>query len=681
MKYDQRFLKDRLNFSFQTNLTDTRVQSAQNSPSIYPYEELVTADGSPVAVTGGMRNSYVDTVGNGNLLDWYYNSLTDLNKGMSTNSLFNLRLNGTIDAKIFPFLTGSVKYQYTKSIGDDLMRYADDSYYVRNLVNIYTRYDKATGKYVKQIPAGEHRIINRLRGASYLWRGQLALDKRVNKDHHITALMAIELSDARSELDKKQLFGYDPSTATAATIDHINALPRIYGGSQVINNGNYQDWHVDRYRSYLLNAAYSYRSIYNVYGSIRRDESNLFGVATNQKGVPLWSIGGAYNLKVDLLPAVNWLSDVRLRASYGVQGNVDKTMSAWLTARYPTSKNGYQNLYATILNPPNPSLRWEKNKVTNIGFDIGLFNQRIVMQVDRYWKKGNDLIGNGPIAPQTGLTQYKGNVADTEIEGFDLSLTTKNSLGKLQWQTVLNFSKAKDKVVRYLVKQASNFSYMTTNYLNPYEGFPQSALFSFPYAGLDGDGNPIGYMNGVESKDYSAILNNKDLENIQFHGPRIPPFFGSFRNDFSYGRLYASFNIMYQFGGYFRRLSLSNADLYSATTMGAAIYDYDKRWQLPGDEAWTNVPALIYPSNSSRSNLFAYSNALVEKSDIVRLRDIQIGWRLVDYFRWIKALDLTFVVDNVGILWRANKQGLDPNVFQSAYPVPREFSLRLKTNF
>ncbi|MDQ1150344.1 TonB-linked SusC/RagA family outer membrane protein [Sphingobacterium zeae] len=681
MKYDQRFLKDRLNFSFQTNLTDTRVQSAQNSPSMYPYEELVTADGSPVAVTGGMRNSYVDTVGNGNLLDWYYNPLTDLGKGMSTNSLFNLRLNGTIDAKIFPFITASVKYQYTKSIGDDLMRYADDSYYVRNLVNIYTRYDKATGKYVKQIPAGEHRIINRLRGASYLWRGQLALDKRVNKDHHITALMAMELSDARSEVDKKQLFGYDPSTATAATIDHINALPRIYGGSQVINNGNYQDWHVDRYRSYLLNAAYSYRSIYNVYGSIRRDESNLFGVATNQKGVPLWSIGGAYNLKVDLLPAVNWLSDVRLRASYGVQGNVDKTMSAWLTARYPTSKNGYQNLYATILNPPNPSLRWEKNKVTNIGFDIGLFNQRIVMQVDRYWKKGNDLIGNGPIAPQTGLTQYKGNVADTEIEGFDLSLTTKNSLGKLQWQTVLNFSKAKDKVVRYLVKQASNFSYMTTNYLNPYEGFPQSALFSFPYAGLDGDGNPIGYMNGVESKDYSAILNNKDLENIQFHGPRIPPFFGSFRNDFSYGRLYASFNIMYQFGGYFRRLSLSNADLYSATTMGAAIYDYDKRWQLPGDEAWTNVPALIYPSNSSRSNLFAYSNALVEKSDIVRLRDIQIGWRLVDYFRWIKALDLTFVVDNVGILWRANKQGLDPNVFQSAYPVPREFSLRLKTNF
>ncbi|WP_312339339.1 SusC/RagA family TonB-linked outer membrane protein [Sphingobacterium sp.] len=681
MKYDQRFLKDRLNFSFQTNLTDTRVQSAQNSPSMYPYEELVSADGTPVAVTGGMRNSYIDTVGNGNLLDWHYNPLTDLGKGMSTSSLFNLRLNGGIDAKIFPFITASVKYQYTKSIGDDLMRYAEDSYYVRNMVNTFTRYDNATAKYVQQIPVGENRTISHLRGTSYLWRGQLALDRKINKDHHITALMAIELSDARSEVDKKQLFGYDPSTATSATIDHINALPRIYGGSQVINNGNYQNWHVDRYRSYLLNAAYSYKSVYDVYGSIRRDESNLFGVATNQKGVPLWSVGGAYNAKRDLLNSVHWLSELRLRSSYGVQGNVDKTMSAWLTARYQTSKNGYQNLYATILNPPNPSLRWEKTRVTNIGLDLGIYNQRIVLHFDHYWKKGNDLIGNGPIAPQTGLIQYKGNVADTEVEGFDLSLTSKNLTGAFQWQSVFNFSKAKDKVIHYLVKQASNFSYMTTNYLNPYEGFPQSALFSFPYAGLDNEGNPIGYLNGVASKDYSAILNNKDLENIQFHGPRIPPFFGSFRNDFSYGRLYASFNIMYQFGGYFRRISLSNTDLYSPTATGAAIYDYDKRWQQAGDEVSTSVPALIYPTNSSRSNLYAYSTALVEKSDIVRLQDIQIGWRLIDYFRWMKSLDLTFVVDNVGILWRANKQGLDPNIYQSAYPVPRQFSLRLKTTF
>jgi len=681
MKYDQRFLNDRLNFSFQTSLTDTRVQSAQNSPSMYPYEELVSADGSPVAVTGAMRNSYVDTIGNGNLLDWHYNPLTDLGKGMSTSSLFNLRLNGGIDAKILPFLTASVKYQYSKSIGDDLMRYAEDSYYVRNMVNTFTRYDNATAKYVQQIPVGENRTISHLRGTSYLWRGQLALDRKINKDHHITALMAMELSDARSEVDKKQLFGYDPSTAASATIDHINALPRIYGGSQVINNGNYQNWHVDRYRSYLLNAAYSYKSIYDVYGSIRRDESNLFGVATNQKGVPLWSVGGAYNAKRDLLNSVHWLSELRLRSSYGVQGNVDKTMSAWLTARYQTSKNGYQNLYATILNPPNPSLRWEKTRVTNIGLDLGIYNQRIVLHFDHYWKKGNDLIGNGPIAPQTGLIQYKGNVADTEVEGFDLSLTSKNLTGAFQWQSVFNFSKAKDKVVHYQVKQASNFSYMTTNYLNPYEGFPQSALFSFPYAGLDNEGNPIGYLNGVESKDYSAILNNKELENIQFHGPRIPPFFGSFRNDFSYGRLYGSFNIMYQFGGYFRRISLNNTDLYSPTVMGAAIYDYDKRWQQAGDEVSTSVPALIYPTNSSRSNLYAYSTALVEKSDIVRLQDIQIGWRLIDYFRWMKSLDLTFVVDNVGILWRANKQGLDPNVYQSAYPVPRQFSLRLKTTF
>jgi len=681
MKYDQRFLNDRLNFFFQTNLTDTKTQNAQNSTAMYPYEELVSADGSPVAVTGGMRNSYVDTVGNGNLLDWHYNPLTDLGKGMSTSSLFNLRLNGGIDAKIFRFLTASVKYQYTKSIWDDLMRYAEDSYYVRNMVNTFTRYDNATAKYIQQIPVGENRTISHLRGTSYLWRGQLAVNKRINKDHHITALMAMELSDARSEVDKKQLIGYDPSTATSATIDHINALSRIYGGSQVINDGNYQNWHVDRYRSYLLNAAYSYKSIYDVYGSVRRDESNLFGVATNQKGVPLWSAGAAYNAKRGLFNTVKWLSELRLRSSYGVQGNVDKTMSAWLTARYESFKNIYQNRFATIVNPPNPSLRWEKTRVTNIGIDLGVYGQRIVLHIDHYWKKGNDLIGNGPIAPQTGLIQYKGNVADTEVKGFDLSLTSKNLVGALQWQSTFNFSKARDKVVHYLVKQGSNFGYLTTNYLNPYEGYSQSALFSFPYAGLDNEGNPIGYLDGVESKDYSAILNSKSLQNIRYHGPRVPTYFGSFRNDFSYGRFYASFNLLYQFGGYFRRLSLSNTALYNATTTGASIYDYDRRWQQPGDESWTDVPSLIYPANSSRSNLYAYSSALVEKSDMIRLQDVQIGCRLLDQHNWVRSLDISIVLDNVGILWRANNHRLDPNVYQSSYPAPRLFSLRIKSSF
>jgi TonB-linked SusC/RagA family outer membrane protein len=681
MKYDQRFLNDRISFSFQTNLTDNRAKKAQNSLPMYPYEELLSDTGEPTALTGSMRNSYVDTVGNGNLLDWHYNPWTDLGKGMTTNSLFNLRMNGGLDAKIFPFLTASVKYQYSKSMGDDLMRYAADSYYVRNMVNTFTKYDGPTGKYIRQIPEGEMRTFNHLRGHSYLWRGQLSLDKNINQLHHITALMAMELSDARTETDKKDLIGYDPSTGTAVTVDHINALPRYYGGTQLIKDGNYQSWHVDRYRSYLLNVAYSYKNTYDLYGSVRRDESNLFGVATNQKGVPLWSAGAAYNAKRGLFNTVKWLSELRLRSSYGVQGNVDKTMSAWLTARYENFKNSYQNIFATIVNPPNPSLRWEKTKVTNIGFDLGILDQRVVMHIDRYWKNGNDLIGNGEIAPQTGLIQFRGNVADTRIEGFDLSVTSKNLVGRFQWQSVFNFSKAKDKVVRYLIEQANNFSYMATNYLNPYEGFPQTALFSFPYAGLDKEGNPIGYLDGVESKDYSAILNSKDMWNMRYHGPRVPPYFGSFRNDFSYGRFYASFNTMFQFGGYFRRLSLSNTALYSSATTGAAIYDYDKRWQQAGDEAWTNVPSLSYPANSARNNLYAYSDVLVEKSDMIRLQDIQIGARIMDRSKWIKSLDMTFVVDNVGILWRANKYDLDPNVFQSSFPVPRQFSLRLKTTF
>ena len=90
--------------------------------------------------------------------------------------------------------------------------------------------------------------------------------------------------------------------------------------------------------------------------------------------------------------------------------------------------------------------------------------------------------------------------------------------------------------------------------------------------------------------------------------------------------------------------------------------DYDKRWQLPGDELFTNVPSIVYPFNMSRNNLYNFSNALVEKADNIRLQDVRVGYTFKKLGGHpFSSLNIFTYLNNVGIIWRANKYHLDPD--------------------
>ena len=515
-------------------------------------------------------------------------------------------------------------------------------------------------------------------------RGQLNFDRSWGNLHEFSALAALEATDNRYEGNSIHLYGYDAATATNAVVDFLSPLPRYYGGSQRLQNSNHQSWTHDRFRSYIVNASYTFGRRYTLYGSARRDESNLFGVATNQKGVPLWSLGAAWNVHDEKFLDVNWVDQLKLRFSYGVQGNVDRSVSALLTARYESFINSYGLPVATVQNPPNPSLRWEKVKAYNAGLDFELWNGTIAGQIDIYRKVGTDLIANSPIAAQTGVVEFRGNTADILTRGVDLSLQIRPLKHALSWNASFLYNYTADKVTDYKVEQSNNLSYMRNNYLNPFEGKPQSALFSFPYAGLDAEGNPLGYVNGEISEDYTAIATSRGLENMIYHGPRTPRYFGGLRNDFSYRIFFLSFNITYRFDYYFRRQSLNNNNLYSSTFSHRGVADYDTRWKMSGDENTTNVPALIYPAVSNRTNFYIYSDVLVEKADHIRLQDIQFGVN-VDRSTWannpFNTLTISAYLNNLAILWRANSHRIDPDVFQSSYPVPRTYALSIAATF
>jgi hypothetical protein len=167
---------------------------------------------------------------------------------------------------------------------------------------------------------------------------------------------------------------------------------------------------------------------------------------------------------------------------------------------------------------------------------------------------------------------------------------------------------------------------------------------------------------------------------MQFEGSSRPTTFGSLRNNFSYQSLSLSVNINYKLNYYFRKST------YTSSGLGENE-DYYSRWQKPGDELKTNVPSVQYPPYTTDRDLFyAYSSALIDKGDHIRLQDISLSY---DFDRSaknrlpFKHLQVYGYINNVAILWRANHDGLDPDLstnFTNSYSLPRTFSLGVKAN-
>src|SRR5690606_26938096 len=213
------------------------------------------------------------------------------------------------------------------------------------------------------------------RSENYNFRGQLNYARDIAQGEYLTAMLGYEVRDNRYNSNSSRMYGFNADLATGTNVVFGNLFPRyVYPASTaaIANNQEVSEL-VDRYRAIYGNASYTLRGRYVLYGSARLDQSNLVGVRTNQKGVPLWSAGAAYTLSSEDFYDMDWLPYLKLRASYGYNGNANKSVTAYTTVRYDDGRFTRSRLpYARITNPPNPELRWEKVKVVNLGVDFAL---------------------------------------------------------------------------------------------------------------------------------------------------------------------------------------------------------------------------------------------------------------------------------------------------------------------
>lgn len=626
---------------------------------LYPYARLVDDNGRPVALLRDYRASFVQAAAQHGLLDWSYNPVEDIRHEQLSTVAQDLLATAGVSYKILPSLQGSIRYQYENQVSLTENAYDAASYFARNLVNQYTQAD-ANGQVVsKPVPEGGVLYGGNARLISHQARAQLSFGKGWGKGR-LDAIAGAEIRSLSVTGHTYSQYGYAAEDGRSApNIDYATAW-QLYNNpytTATIPNLQGVSGTTDHFVSVYGNAAYTFLDRYTLSASARQDASNLFGVSANQKAIPLWSAGAAWQPSREKWFKASWVSLLKLRATYGLQGNIARNTSALVTARYGTSANtGLAT--AQILNPPNAGLRWEKTAMLNLGVDFSLWRDRLSGSLEWYHKHGTGLMGTAPADPTTGLstggltTYFFGNVAGMKGSGVDLQLDGKILQGSFGWSARLVASFTHNKVTTYDVAAgAAGYSYLSENGINPVPGRPLFSVYAYRWGGLDpADGSPTGYLGGKTSKDYASLVAATPLDSMVYAGPVQPTAYGSLRNTFTYGRWSFSFTLSYQLGYYFRKPSVNYYNLLTGWTGNS---DYAKRWQQPGDEAYTQVPSFQYPVDQNRDVFYNYSSVLVLKGDHIRLDDIALSYEL-------KRVKVYAYANNLGVLWTANKDHIDP---------------------
>lgn len=658
--------------SLQNNGKPAFGEIKMGTSDLYPYALFADEKGVALPIYQ-YRQPYIESLEGNGLLDWKYYPLKDFKNHKNSVSLNDLIINTGINIGKFFGLGVDIKYQYKVQQQERTNLREKESYFARNLVNTYTQLNNTTGQAIYVVPLGG--VIDRSRQTLQLHNLRAQLDYEWKMaDHEINMIAGSEVRSSGVRGDSYRTYGYNPDILTFGYVDYLEQYPEyISGNRSYIPSGNSLTRLRTRFVSAYANGAYTYRGRYSLSGSTRRDASNLFGLNTNDRWNMLWSIGASWNVHQEVFYGLKIIPRLRLRATYGFSGNIDPAMSAVTTIAYMGNSlvtPGYPT--ARFDNFANPDLRWETSRMTNLAVDFGSIGNRISGSVDFYYKKGENLFGDEEMDVTAGVGRYAvKNAAKIKGKGVDIEVNSINvNRGNFQWRSHMNFNLNSDRVLEYylLSRQASDF--IASNTISGLVDHPIYSMFSYKWAGLNPEtGSPRGVYGSEITEEYANLIYSATVDEMNYHGPLLPISFGSLGNTFSYKDWELTFRFSFKMGHFFRRSSLQYVDLFN---LGRGHADYAARWRNPGDENYTNVPAMAYPNNSLSDLFYQGAEPLVEKADHVRLQYINFSYRFSNLQLnkiGVKQIQFFANANNLGVIWRANKLGLDPD-FEGEYIMP-----------
>ncbi len=622
----------------QTKLTSVPVPDIAN---IYPYEHFEDEDGNPLPLFRGSKVNpyYNDAIMELGLQDNMYYPLVDINEiSTKTRTLSNrITANFRYDiGKGFNLNFGGI---YEISSTDIRYLATENSSVVRQYMNYYTEggggliFGPSSGELTFNIPQGSFLQQQRTSKESYTLRAQLNYDKQINKDHSLNLILGGEIRDVLDKSNKVSYFGYNDQTLIHQAIDHESLFDNFFmptftrGNSMIfykdLFNHDYED---NRYVSLYTNMVYSYKGKYSFTGSIRIDQSNLFGTNPKYKYKPLWSVGTAWNIhKENFMQNIAWVKSLKIRASYGFNGNVAKNALPRVIAEAALNRISSTCFpMLRLFSHANSGLRWEQTRNFNIGLDFSIF-KNINGNIDYYSRKSTDLLAPNQIDASKGGTSALINQASIRNNGFEISLHADWISHKdFNWNTGLIFSHNTSKVLQVyysnLSAESSAQDYISGSYSYYLEGYNVGAIFNYRYAGIDSEGGLLIYDKNGEAKAFSY---ETDINDIDYLGSSIPSLNIGLSNRVDIGNFYV-YCMLNFYGGFKIRVPVPDPSSLRPLE-GANNY-----WREAGDETDPDVlpsPLYEYASELGYTDKYTVNGAYLTLGDLTvsySLRDSQL---------------------------------------------------------
>lgn len=649
--------------------------------SIYPYASLFASDGSEIGIAKDLSYTYLENFQQETGRDWMFRPLQELALRNNFAASTGIRIFSSMGYKILENLRFSALYNYNFSGTNMINTYAQESYFARNIIN---RFIKSDGTAV--VPEGSIRHYSPNNQRRHALRAQIDYNDTFYDKLSVNGLLGSEVSQLTEIYEPTHIvYGFDEDTYVGnGVLDFLTFFPvRPQGSQRIPSSGANVSQLRDRFVSYYGLASLDWDQKYILSGSLRWDASNLFGVKTNQKGVPLWSVGTSWLISNESYMEDLPFSLLKLRATIGENGNVNKNATAYPTGGFAT--NTITRLPEALLRTAgNPQLKWERVKSYNLGLDFGIYSNKIKGSVEWYQKNSYDLIGYRNADPTTGLNPTTTGVRELVnygrflTKGIDITLGGQTEiLPSLHWSADLRISRSSNRVLDYEVTPLTIDEYF--QYTVPaVADRSRDVMYAFPWFGLDAEsGSPLIMNDGQLGTTYGTYVSNFDTDHLLQVGNAVPIWNGTFRNSFSFKNFSASVLLLWKGAYAFRRPSIDYALLFESWGMHE---DYMDRWKSSGDENHTSIPSLPETLDRNRESYYRNSEILIEDGDHIRLQNINLGYRLDLKSTKIKV-DIQLIAENLGIIWRKNRSGLDPDYFMNYYQPPRNFSLGLRTQF
>lgn len=428
----------------------------------------------------------------------------------------------------------------------------------------------------------------------------------------------------------------------------------------------------DNYRlvSFLSRAEYDFDNKYYVTGSFRTDGSSRFH-KDNRWG-KFWSLGASWRITEEsfMEATKSWLSNLKLKASYGEVGNDRVNLYAYQGLYNVNNYYGQSGVALSKL--ATPDLKWETNIQTNVGIEATLFD-KLNVGFEVFQRRSKDLLLNRPLPYSFGIISYLANVGDVENNGWELDINYDAIRTKdFDWRISLNASGYKNKITSLPEKEMwynNNVNGLIGNGNIQYKWIKGGSIYDIyapMWAGVDTETGrntwykPIYNENG-KMVDKELTHNYGDVsgtDNYVKIGSALPKIFGGITNTFRYRDFDFSFMLYYSLGG--KYYDPHYAESSGAFGANASTEFTEKRWQNPGDK--TSVPK-VYAQKGGDARNASYSSQYIYDNDYLRLRNITLGYTIPKFITTklkISGIRVYAIGENLWTTGTAKDHGTDP---------------------